>query len=166
MENLRENIPEAMVELLNEAAQATKKAKRVMAFSHIDADGISALAVIIRALEFEEKEFQWRNIHQINSESIIDIKSSVEEFKPDLVIFSDFGTGQFNLVKNHIASIHDVEQDLARVRSNHNEVISNSSTMSSGHGRTCFECLISKHNLKIVSQAFCCHILCLIKLGF
>ena len=110
MENLVETIPETMIELLREAVQATKKAKRVMAFSHIDADGISALAVIIRALEFEEKEFDWRNIHQINSESIIEIKAYVEKYKPDLVIFSDFGTGQFNLVKNHIASIDDVKR--------------------------------------------------------
>ncbi|MGY5871357.1 MAG: DHH family phosphoesterase [Candidatus Thorarchaeota archaeon] len=110
MENLLESLPESMVELLREAVQATKKAKRVMAFSHIDADGISALAIIVRAIENEKKEFKWKNIHQINSESIIEIKNEVEEFKPDLVIFSDFGTGQFNLVKNHIAVMDVVEQ--------------------------------------------------------
>jgi RecJ-like exonuclease len=110
MDNLIDTIPETMMELLREAVQATKNAKRVMAFSHIDADGISALAVVIRALECEGKEFEWRNIHQINSESIIEIKADVEQYKPDLVIFSDFGTGQFNLVKNHIASIEAVRQ--------------------------------------------------------
>ena len=94
MEKLLESLPEPMLELLKEAVRATKKSKRVMAFSHIDADGISALAIIVRAIENEGKEFKWRNVHQINSESIIEIKIEIEEFKPDLVIFSDFGTGQ------------------------------------------------------------------------
>jgi len=110
MENLLESLPESMLELLREAVQATKKSKRVMAFSHIDADGISALAIIVRALEHEGKEFEWKNIHQINSESIIEIKIEVERYKPDLVIFSDFGTGQIQLVKNHIATIDFVDQ--------------------------------------------------------
>ncbi|TFG94070.1 hypothetical protein E4H12_15835, partial [Candidatus Thorarchaeota archaeon] len=86
MENLLESLPESMLELLRAAVLATKKAKKIMAFSHIDADGISALAIILHALEYEEKEYDWKNIHQINSESIIDIKNEVERFKPDLVI--------------------------------------------------------------------------------
>lgn len=110
MENILESLPESMEELLREAVLATKKAKKIMAFSHIDADGISALAIIVRALENEEKEFEWKNIHQINSESIIEIKNEVERFRPDLVIFSDFGTGQFSLVKNHIAVLDFVKR--------------------------------------------------------
>ena len=110
MENILESLPESMLELLRAAVLATKKAKKVMAFSHIDADGISALAIIVQALEYEEKEYDWKNIHQINSESIIDIKNEVERFKPDLVIFTDFGTGQINLVRNHIVSMDIVKQ--------------------------------------------------------
>jgi RecJ-like exonuclease len=110
MENLLESLPESMIELLREAVLVTRKSKKIMAFSHIDADGISALAIIVQALENEGKKFEWMNIHQINSESIIDIKNEVEKIQPDLVIFTDFGTGQFNLIKNHIASIDFVEQ--------------------------------------------------------
>lgn len=110
MRNLLESLPETMLELVGKAVLATKKAKKVMAFSHIDADGISALAIIVRALEHEGKEFEWKNIHQINSESIIEIKNEVERYKPDLVIFSDFGTGQINLVRNHIATMDVVNQ--------------------------------------------------------
>ena len=110
MEKLFESLPESMIELLKEAVQATKRSKKVMAFSHIDADGISALAIIVRAIEHEAKEFKWKNIHQINSESIIEIKNEIEEFQPDLVIFSDFGTGQINLIRNHIAVIDFVDQ--------------------------------------------------------
>ena len=110
MEHIFETLPESMVLLLDEAVRATKSARKVMAFSHIDADGISALAIVIQALQYEEKEFEWKNIHQINSESIIDIKSEVERFKPDLVVFSDFGTGQANLVRIHIASLEFIDK--------------------------------------------------------
>ncbi|MFW9792918.1 MAG: DHHA1 domain-containing protein [Candidatus Thorarchaeota archaeon] len=109
MESLLESIPKNMGELLVEAARLVKESEKVYAFSHIDADGISALAIIALMLEREGKEFEWKNIHQINSESIIQIEEEVQNYKPDLVIFSDFGTGQIELVKKHIASIDEVE---------------------------------------------------------
>ena len=50
-----------MGKLLLGAAKEVQKSKRVFAFSHIDADGISALAIITLMLEREEKEFEWQN---------------------------------------------------------------------------------------------------------
>jgi RecJ-like exonuclease len=108
MESLLESIPEKMGELLVEASKIVKRAKKVYAFSHIDADGISALAIVVQMLEREDKEFEWKNIHQINSESIIQIEEEVRKYRPDLVIFSDFGTGQIELVKKHITGIEGV----------------------------------------------------------
>ncbi|MFX1483227.1 MAG: DHH family phosphoesterase [Promethearchaeota archaeon] len=109
MESLIDSIPESMRVLLEEATRLVKDSQRVYAFSHIDADGISALAIISMMLEREEKEFQWRNIHQINSESIIEVAEEVKKYGPDLVIFSDFGTGQIGLVRTHILGIDGVE---------------------------------------------------------
>jgi single-stranded-DNA-specific exonuclease len=103
MEEFLEAIPESMMQLLKDAVEVVKQSNRVMAFSHIDADGISALAIIITALERESKQFEWKNIHQINSETIIEISHEIERYRPDLVIFSDFGTGQIDLIRNHIA---------------------------------------------------------------
>jgi len=105
MESLLESIPEKMGELLVEASKIVKKSKKVYAFSHIDADGIAALAIITQMLEREGKDFDWKNIHQINSETIIQIEEEVRKYSPDLVIFSDFGTGQIELVKSHITGI-------------------------------------------------------------
>ena len=102
-------VPPAMAELLHGCALVTRRAKRVLAFSHIDADGISALAIISLALEREGKEHQWENVHQINSESIQDIRKRVLEYEPDLVIFSDFGTGQRSLVQEHVEPIDSVK---------------------------------------------------------
>ncbi len=97
-----------MANLLLDAVKEVKKSKRVLAFSHIDADGISALAIITIMLEKEKKEFEWKNVHQINSESIVQIEEDIRKYKPDLVIFSDFGTGQIELVKKHVVNIESV----------------------------------------------------------
>ena len=98
-----------MGKLLLGAAKEVQKSKRVFAFSHIDADGISALAIITLMLEREEKEFEWQNVHQINSESIVQMEEDIRKYKPDLVILSDFGTGQIELVKEHIVDIESVK---------------------------------------------------------
>jgi single-stranded-DNA-specific exonuclease len=109
MEQLQESIPKSMLELLTEAAKRIKRSQRIMAFSHIDADGISALAIIVTAIEREGKQFEWRNIHQINSETIVEIRTEIEKYKPELIIFTDFGTGQINLIQNHIVTLENVE---------------------------------------------------------
>jgi single-stranded-DNA-specific exonuclease len=109
MERLYESIPESMGKLLLDAAKEVRKSKRVFAFSHIDADGISALAIITLMLEREEIEFEWKNVHQINSESIVQVEEDIRKYKPDLVILSDFGTGQIELVKKHVVDIESVK---------------------------------------------------------
>ena len=109
MEHLYESIPESMRTLLLDAAEKVRRADRVSAFSHIDADGISALAIVSLMLEREGKEYEWKNVHQINSESILQVEEDIQEFKPDLVIFSDFGTGQIELLKKHIQNIEGIE---------------------------------------------------------
>ena len=109
MESFYESIPETMGPLILQAAKKVRSAERVFAFSHIDADGISALAIIALMLEREGKEFEWKNVHQINSESIIQIDDDIRNYQPDLVIFSDFGSGQIELVKKYVLGIDGVE---------------------------------------------------------
>lgn len=109
METLLESLPKSMMQLLNTTVEVVKQSSRLMAFSHIDADGISALAIVVMALEREEKRVEWRNIHQINSETIVEIHDEIENHQPDLVVFSDFGTGQIELIRNLIASVDCVK---------------------------------------------------------
>ena len=110
MVELLKSIPNSMKLLLNKASQEVKQSTMVMAFSHIDADGISALAIVVSALQREKKQLEWRNVHQINSETIIEISQEIQKYKPDLVIFSDFGTGQIELIRNHITIFEFVKR--------------------------------------------------------
>ncbi|MHA2141812.1 MAG: DHH family phosphoesterase [Candidatus Thorarchaeota archaeon] len=97
-------LPETMQNRITDAADAIRASKKILAISHVDADGISALAIVVRMLERENKETVWRNIHQLNSETIVDVEELIEENNPDLLIFSDMGTGQMELILNQVVS--------------------------------------------------------------
>ncbi len=108
MSGLKEHIPEDMQSQLEMAANAVINASKVVAISHIDADGISALAIVVSMLFRLGKDHVWRNIHQLNSETIHEVAELVSEERPDLVIFSDLGTGQMDLIREHIAGLEYV----------------------------------------------------------
>ena len=96
-------IPESMKRQLKLAADAVRKSESALAISHIDSDGITALAIIAKLLIREKKHPIWKNIHQLTSETILEVKQLVQEIQPDLVIFSDLGSGQISLIKKYIA---------------------------------------------------------------
>jgi RecJ-like exonuclease len=93
-----------------EAVEAIRASRKVLAISHIDADGISALSIVVKMLEREGKEVIWKNIHQLNSETIVDVGALIKENKPDLLVFSDLGTGQMQLIQKHVVSGGKVQQ--------------------------------------------------------
>ncbi len=101
--------PGTMHELVKRAAKAIRSSKKALAVSHIDADGITALSIVIEMLTRENLELMWRNIHQLNSETILEVLELVRENEPDLVLFSDLGTGQMDLIKEHILPVKSVK---------------------------------------------------------
>ncbi len=103
------DLPGDMQHLLDLAATMVHTSNNPLVFSHIDADGITSMAIVIEMLQRLGKKHCWRNVHQINSESILEIEALVEEVSPDLVIFSDFGSGQINLIQEYIESIDSVQ---------------------------------------------------------
>ncbi len=104
--------PPEMRKEIELAVQVIRSSTKPLALSHIDADGITALSVVIQMLQRENKSPIWRNLHQLNSETIQVVLDLVEENDPDLVIFSDFGTGQRHLIEEHIAPIIGVQRIL------------------------------------------------------
>ncbi len=101
--------PDTMHELVKRAAKAIRSSKKALAVSHIDADGITALSIVIEMLTRENLELMWRNIHQLNSETILEVLELARENEPDLVLFSDLGTGQMDLIKEHILPVKSVK---------------------------------------------------------
>jgi len=101
---LLENVvPDSMLERIDKAVEAILQSKKALAISHIDADGISALSIVVSMLERAEVEVVWRSIHQLNSETIQEVHTLVKETRPDLLVFSDLGTGQMELIESTVA---------------------------------------------------------------
>jgi RecJ-like exonuclease len=98
-------IPISMNEKIQEAIAAIRQSEKVLAISHIDTDGITAMAIMVQFLEREGKAYTWRNIHQLNSESILTVLELAELERPDTIIFSDLGTGQYPLIESNLADL-------------------------------------------------------------
>ncbi len=98
-----------MRDLYERAANALRNAKQVLAISHIDADGITSMAIVIETITRLGKPHIWRNIHQINSESIFEVIDLVKESSPDVIVFSDFGSGQIHLIQEHILTVDSLK---------------------------------------------------------
>ncbi|MFX1415934.1 MAG: DHH family phosphoesterase, partial [Promethearchaeota archaeon] len=100
---LEDTIPDTMLQRVSQAVEAILQSKKALAISHIDADGISALSIVVSMLERADVDVTWKNIHQLNSETIQEVHTLVTENRPDLLIFSDLGTGQIELVESTVA---------------------------------------------------------------
>ncbi|MHA2425707.1 MAG: DHHA1 domain-containing protein [Candidatus Thorarchaeota archaeon] len=103
------DLPPEMESELKRAAECLKNANQVLALSHIDADGIASMAIVVQTIQRLGKPHIWRNIHQINSESINEVIELVSESSPDVVIFSDFGSGQIHLIIDHILDLDSIK---------------------------------------------------------
>jgi len=111
-DSLIDSIPSKMKATINDAMSAIRSSKNPLALSHIDADGITALSIVIQMLERESKKPVWKNLHQLNSETIHTVIDLIAENNPDLVIFSDFGSGQRELIEQFIVPIREVKHIL------------------------------------------------------
>jgi single-stranded-DNA-specific exonuclease len=78
-----------LIELAKKAVEEIKKAERIEVVSHFDCDGIASAAIISKALERAGKTFSVTIAKQIKPELIEKIK----EKNPELVIFTDLGSG-------------------------------------------------------------------------
>jgi single-stranded-DNA-specific exonuclease len=103
------DLPSDMQEMIERGVSAVRNAGTVLVLSHIDADGITSMAIVLEALGRLEKAHAWRNIHQINSESIHEVIELIKEHSPDVIVFCDFGSGQFDLIEEQVAGQAGVE---------------------------------------------------------
>jgi RecJ-like exonuclease len=66
--------------------------------THYDADGIAAGAVLVTALRRKAQRFHLSFLRDLNSETIIKLKS--EKYK--LILFSDMGSGYLDVLENNL----------------------------------------------------------------
>ncbi|MBU3957712.1 MAG: DHH family phosphoesterase [Nanoarchaeota archaeon] len=104
-----------LIELAKKAAEEIGKAERIEVVSHFDCDGIASAAIISRALERAGKTFSVTIAKQIKPELVEKIK----EKNPELVIFTDLGSGYLEDVekldcKIIIADHHVIKKDAQR----------------------------------------------------
>ncbi len=88
-------------------AERLAEADRVLLASHIDADGLTSAGIAATALERAEIPFETVFEKQLDGEAIAAIAAREEE----LVLFTDFGSGQLAEIEAHTGSFTPVIAD-------------------------------------------------------
>jgi len=86
----------ALSELCRSPAEVIKRKKNLLVVSHVDADGLTAAAIVCTALERRGLEFQPKFFRQLDEKAL----SEVADFGADLVIFTDLGSGMVAQICN------------------------------------------------------------------
>ena len=74
--------------------EMSKANSSIHIYTHLDADGLASGAILGKALYRENIPFQISILRQLEREEISKIKKTIREHD-NLVIFSDFGSGQY-----------------------------------------------------------------------
>ncbi len=80
------------------AAAHLQSAETVLLISHIDADGLSSAAIAAQALQRAEISCEVSFAKQLDDNKI----SAIANTEHDTVLFTDFGSGQLDLIEPHI----------------------------------------------------------------
>lgn len=89
--------------LLKSAANAFAVVARnevIRVVSHLDADGLSSAAVLIKTLDRDNRRYALSTVHQLDEAIVRQL--SVEPY--NVVFFSDLGSGQFGLIRKYLSS--------------------------------------------------------------
>jgi RecJ-like exonuclease len=87
----------------NRIMKTVKEGGLIHVASHLDADGLAAAGIIGKALSRLQARFRIRIERWVDGK----IASNIAADKPDLIIFSDFGSGNLDVLNNHFAD-HNV----------------------------------------------------------
>lgn len=74
------------------------KKETIRIVSHLDADGISACAILIKSLNDLNRRYSISILTQLNEKTILNLKNE----KHKHYVFTDLGSGQINLIKDHL----------------------------------------------------------------
>ena len=81
-------------EMCRSPTEVIKRKKNLLVVSHVDADGLTAAAIVCTALERCGLEYQPKFFRQLDEKAL----SEVADFGADLVIFTDLGSGMVSQI--------------------------------------------------------------------
>jgi single-stranded-DNA-specific exonuclease len=86
-----------LCELCKSPAEVIKTKKNLLVVSHVDADGLTAAAIVCTALERRGLDFQPKFFRQLDEAAL----NEVADHGADLVIFTDLGSGMIQQICDH-----------------------------------------------------------------
>src|SRR3989338_8798869 len=87
------------VEITLEKFKDIDKKETIRLVSHLDADGISAIAIMIRALNLDNRKYSISIVQQLNE----DVVRALSRESYDNFVFTDLGSGQLSIIKKYLA---------------------------------------------------------------
>ncbi len=109
MNDILSELPKAFLTSAEMAIERIERSKRPLSVSHIDTDGITSLAIIIKLLERCGMKPVWKTIPKLATETLVEVIQSVRDIRPDLLIFTDLGTGQMQMIIDQIVSMENLD---------------------------------------------------------
>src|SRR3989338_3048313 len=88
--------------LVAEAAEKfsqINKSGTIRLVSHLDADGLSSASIIVKTLLRENRKYCLSIVHQLTEEVAMQLAAESYSY----YVFTDLGTGQFDILKRHLA---------------------------------------------------------------
>lgn len=128
VDDLIESLPRAFWDSAKQAAHALKGASRVAIASHIDADGISAGAIAKTTLDRAGTRSTVHFLKKLDDTAL----TSLADEHPDLVWFTDLGSGSASKIEGTVAVItdhHVVDPSIRKPRDNGQALLSDFSTV-------------------------------------
>ncbi len=89
-----------MVDTAAKQLRLVGKSEVIRIISHLDADGLSSAAILIKALSRDSRCYSLSTVHQLDEPVI---KQLVKE-PYNCIFFTDLGSGQFSLIKKYLPS--------------------------------------------------------------
>jgi len=89
--------------LLNSAAKEfgqIDKNEIIRVVSHLDADGLSSAAVLIKTLSQDNRRYSLSTVHQLDEEVLKQLSNESYNY----IFFTDLGSGQFKLIQKYLSA--------------------------------------------------------------
>ncbi|MDQ1262322.1 MAG: single-stranded-DNA-specific exonuclease, partial [Euryarchaeota archaeon] len=87
----------ALCEMCKSPAELIKTKENLLVVSHVDADGLTAAAIVCTALERCALDFHPKFFRQLDETAL----NEVADYGADLVIFTDLGSGMIQQICDH-----------------------------------------------------------------